>query len=64
MANIDWLSRTELLTGKEKLENLGNKHVLIVGLGGIGSFAAEAICRAGIGKITIVVYFYPYCLST
>ena len=54
MSNFDWLSRTELLTGREKLEQLASKKVLIVGLGGIGSFAAEAICRAGIQDITIV----------
>lgn len=54
MSNFDWLSRTELLTGREKLEKLATKNILIVGLGGIGSFAAEAICRAGVGKITIV----------
>lgn len=50
----DWLERTELLLGKEKIETLKGKHVLIVGLGGIGSFAAEFIARAGIGKITLI----------
>lgn len=54
MQDFNWLSRTELLTGREKLETLASKHVLIVGLGGVGSYAAEAICRAGIGNITIV----------
>lgn len=54
MSKFDWLSRTELLTGREKLEKLATKNVLIVGLGGIGSFAAEAIARSGIGKVTIV----------
>lgn len=54
MSKFDWLSRTELLTGREKLEKLASKNVLIVGLGGIGSFAAEAIARSGIGKVTIV----------
>lgn len=49
-----WLSRTELLIGEEALEILRNKHVLIVGMGGVGSYAAEYICRAGINKITIV----------
>ncbi len=52
--DISWLSRTSLLLGDEKLQELTQKHVLIVGLGGIGSFAAEAIARAGIGNITIV----------
>jgi tRNA threonylcarbamoyladenosine dehydratase len=54
MSDISWLSRTSLLLGEEKVKELTKKHVLIVGLGGIGSFAAEAIARAGIGKITIV----------
>lgn len=49
-----WLSRTELLLGKEKTEHLTTKHVLVVGVGGVGAYAAEMICRAGIGKITIV----------
>ncbi len=52
--DISWLSRTSLLLGDEKLQELTQKHVLIVGLGGIGSFAAEAIARAGIGNITLV----------
>lgn len=50
----DWLERTELLLGKERLSKLKNSNVLIVGLGGVGAFAAEMLCRAGIGKITIV----------
>ena len=54
MQDYSWLSRTELLTGREALEKLSQKKVLLVGLGGVGSFAAEAICRAGIGNITIV----------
>ncbi|MFA7274697.1 MAG: tRNA threonylcarbamoyladenosine dehydratase [Crocinitomicaceae bacterium] len=49
-----WLERTELLVGSEKIEKLKNKHVLIVGLGGIGSFAGEFIARAGIGEITLI----------
>ena len=47
-------SRTILLLGKEKFNKLQKSHVLIVGLGGVGSYAAEQICRAGIGKITII----------
>lgn len=50
----NWLERTELLIGKENQEKLRNAHVLIVGLGGIGSFAGEFIARAGIGKITLI----------
>ncbi len=50
----DWLSRTELLIGKEKLKKLKASRVLVVGLGGVGSYAAEMICRAGVGSMTIV----------
>lgn len=50
----EWLERTELLIGKEALEKLNNTHVLIVGLGGVGSYAAEYIARSGVGKMTIV----------
>lgn len=49
-----WLARTELLLGKEALEKLNIKHVLVVGLGGVGAYAAEQLCRAGIGEMTIV----------
>lgn len=54
MVGPDWLSRTELLLGNEKLEKLRQAHVLVVGLGGVGSFAAEFLCRAGVGRLTIV----------
>ena len=50
----DWKQRTELLLGKEKMERLAKSHVLVVGLGGVGAYAAEMICRAGVGKMTIV----------
>ncbi len=49
-----WLERTELLVKKAPLEKLNNTNVLLVGLGGVGSFAAEFLVRAGIGKLTIV----------
>ena len=52
--NLDWLERTELLIGNEQLVKLSQTNVLVVGLGGVGSFAAEFICRAGIGKMTII----------
>ncbi len=48
-----WTSRTELLIGKEKIDKLQQSHILIVGLGGVGAAAAECICRAGVGNITI-----------
>lgn len=49
-----WMSRTTALIGKEKQEKLIQSHVLVVGLGGVGSYAAEFIARAGVGKMTIV----------
>ncbi|MFB6317507.1 ThiF family adenylyltransferase [Saccharicrinis sp. FJH54] len=54
MSHLDWTSRTELLLGSEKLDMLKNAHVLVVGLGGVGAYAAESVCRAGVGKMTIV----------
>jgi len=50
----EWLSRTEMVLGEEALRRLKESHVLIAGLGGVGSWAAEMICRAGIGRMTIV----------
>ncbi len=47
-------SRTVLLLGKEKFKKLQKAHVLITGLGGVGGYAAEQICRAGTGEITII----------
>ena len=54
MNEFAWLSRTELIVGREGLEKLASKHVLVVGLGGVGSFAAEFIARSGIGEMTII----------
>jgi tRNA A37 threonylcarbamoyladenosine dehydratase len=50
----NWLERTELILSAEKMEKLQNAHVLVVGLGGIGSFAAEFIARSGVGTMTII----------
>jgi tRNA threonylcarbamoyladenosine dehydratase len=49
-----WLIRTELAIGKEKVKLLETRHVLVCGLGGVGAMAAEQLCRAGIGSMTIV----------
>ena len=51
---MNWLERTELLFGEEKLQKLKSAKVLVVGLGGVGAYAAEQLCRAGIGNMTIV----------
>lgn len=50
----DWQSRTELLIGEDGLEKLSKSHVLQVGLGGVGAYSAEQLCRAGVGELTIV----------
>lgn len=49
----DWLERTALLLGDEKLNTLQQANVLVVGLGGVGAYAAEMIARAGVGRMTI-----------
>lgn len=54
MNDLSWLSRTSLLIGEDALRHLTTKHVMVVGLGGVGSFAAEFIARSGIGKMTII----------
>ncbi len=54
MKDTAWLSRTELLIGKDRLNKLIGSHVMVIGLGGVGSFAAEFIARSGIGEMTIV----------
>ena len=50
----EWKSRTALLLGEDRMDYLSGCHVLVVGLGGVGAYAAEQLCRAGIGKMTIV----------
>ncbi len=50
----DWLQRGELLLGEEKQRRLLNADILVVGLGGVGSWAAEMLCRAGVGAMTII----------
>jgi len=50
----DWLTRTELILDEGKLKKLKDSNVLVVGLGGVGAYAAEMICRAGVGAMTIV----------
>lgn len=50
----DIYTRTRMLVGDEGVQRLKSAHVAVFGVGGVGSFAAEALVRAGIGKITIV----------
>ena len=50
----DWKERTELLIKKEGIDVLHNSSVLIVGLGGVGAYAAEMLCRAGVGTMRII----------
>ena len=49
----NWLERTELLLGEEKLNILREANVLVVGVGGVGAYAAEMLVRAGVGSMTI-----------
>ncbi|MBQ6940143.1 MAG: tRNA threonylcarbamoyladenosine dehydratase [Alistipes sp.] len=48
-----WLERTELLLGSDKLNMLRAANVLVVGIGGVGAYAAEMIVRSGVGRMTI-----------
>jgi len=56
MNTPDWQDRTQLLTGTKALTKLHAAHVLVAGLGGVGAYAAEMLCRAGIGHLTIADY--------
>ena len=49
-----WTDRTVLLLGEDKMRRLQDAHVLVVGVGGVGAYAAEMLCRAGVGEMTIV----------
>jgi tRNA A37 threonylcarbamoyladenosine dehydratase len=49
----EWMQRTELMYGSEAIQRLISSHVLVVGLGGVGAYAAEMLVRAGVGELTI-----------
>jgi tRNA A37 threonylcarbamoyladenosine dehydratase len=51
---LNEFSRTELLIGKQAMQKLGKSRVAICGIGGVGSFAAEALTRAGVGKLVLI----------
>ena len=51
--NNHWQERTSLLLGDKKTEKLSNAHIFVVGLGGVGAYAAEMLCRAGVERLTI-----------
>ena len=55
MENKDTIyTRTEMMLGGESVEKLKGSHVAVFGVGGVGGFCAEALCRAGIGKLTLI----------
>ena len=54
MEHWDWLARTELVLGREAMLKLRQSRVIVIGLGGVGSFAAELIARGGVGHMTLV----------
>ena len=53
---MDWQERSRRLIGDDSIVALGHAHVIVFGLGGVGSFAAEALARSGVGKLSLVDY--------
>ena len=62
MTALHRFSRTELLIGTTALQRLQQSHLVVVGLGGVGSYTAEALCRSGVGRLTLVD-FDDVCLT-
>lgn len=50
----DWRTRTQLLIGDVGVDKLAMTHVLLAGVGGVGGYVAEALARAGVGKLTLI----------
>ena len=49
-----WQERTSMLLGEETLARFAASRVMVVGLGGVGAYAAEMLCRAGVGNMVIL----------
>lgn len=47
-------TRTEMMLGREAVDKLKSSHVAVFGIGGVGGFLAEALARAGVGKLTLI----------
>ena len=54
IAEEQWYDRTLLMLGHESFAKMQNAHVVVVGVGGVGGYAAEMLVRSGVGKITII----------
>ena len=52
--NNQWLMRTRTLLGDPAMEQLQNATVAVLGLGGVGGAAAEAVCRMGVGRMILI----------
>lgn len=50
----EWQSRTATVLGEEAVARLGAAHVTVVGVGGVGGYAAEILVRSGVGRITVI----------